>query len=214
MISSQDSSNTITLKERMAAFQVKMEAAKKEITPQLLEFFVTLGMEGERSSVVLGAERINVALEILIKSSLQPSSNKTDTLFTSEGALASFSRKIEMAYRLGLIDLPFKQALDLVRKLRNDFAHAIKVESLQQDSHADRVKALSKLVIKGNEKAIEGFALAYKKAAQEVQAQVPPEQVRAYLSCVMLLLLKLELTRHFVQRPDVLLPAKINYKDD
>ncbi len=197
----------------MAAFQTKMEAAKKEIMPHLLEFFVTLGMEGERSSVVLGAERINVALEVLIKSSLQPSSNKTDTLFTSEGALASFSRKIEMAYRLGLIDLPFKQALDLVRKLRNDFAHAIKVESLQHDSHADRVKALSKLMIKGNEKTIEGFALAYKEAAQEVQVQVPPEQVRAYLSCVMLLLLKLELTRHFVQRPDVLLPAKINYQD-
>jgi hypothetical protein len=213
MISPQDSSKTKALKERMAAFQTKMEAAKKEITPQLLEFFVTLGMEGERSSVVLGAERINVALEILIKSSLQPSSNKTDALFTSEGALASFSRKIEMAYRLGLIDLPFKQALDLVRKLRNDFAHAIKVESLQQDSHADRVKALSKLVIKGNEKTIEGFALAYKEAAQEVQVQVPPEQVRAYLSCVMLLLLKLELTRHFVQRPDVLLQAKINYQD-
>ncbi len=197
----------------MAAFQTKMEAAKKEITPQLLEFFVTLGMEGERSSVVLGAERINVALEVLVKGSLHPSSNKTDTLFTSEGALASFSKKIEMAYRLGLIDLPFKQALDLVRKLRNDFAHAIKVESLQQASHADRVKALSKLVIKGNENTIEGFALAYKEAAQEVQVQVPPEEVRTYLSCVMLLLLKLEITRHFVQRPDVLLPAKINYQD-
>jgi hypothetical protein len=118
-----------------------------------------------------------------------------------------------MAYRLGLIDLPFKQALDLVRRLRNDFAHAIKVESLQQDSHADRVKALSKLVIKGNEKTIEGFALAYQKAAQEVRVKVPPEQVRIYLSCVMLLLLKLELTRHFAQRPDVLLPAKINYQD-
>lgn len=201
------------LKERLAAMQATMEAAKKEIMPELLEFFVSLGMEGERSSVVLGAERINVALEDLIKSSLQPSLNKTDTLFTSDGALASFSRKIEMAYRLGLIDLPFKHALDLVRKLRNDFAHAIKVESLQQDSHADRVKALSKLVTDGNEKAIEGFALAYQKAAQEAQVQEPPEQVRAYLSCVMLLLLKLELTRHHAQRPDVLLPAKINYKE-
>ena len=213
MISPQEAAKTKALKERLAAFQETTEAAKKEIMPELLEFFVTLGMEGERSSVVLGAERINVALEALIKSSLQPSLNKTDALFTSDGALASFSRKIEMACRLGLIDLPFKQALDLVRKLRNDFAHAIKVESLQQDSHADRVKALSKLVIKGNEKAIEGFTLAYQKAAQEAQVQEPPEQVRAYLSCVMLLLLKLELTRHHAQRPGVLLPAKINYKE-
>ena len=122
MISPQEAAKTKALKERLAAFQETTEAAKKEIMPELLEFFVTLGMEGERSSVVLGAERINVALEALIKSSLQPSLNKTDALFTSDGALASFSRKIEMAYRLGLIDLPFKQALDLVRKLRNDFA--------------------------------------------------------------------------------------------
>ncbi len=198
MISPQEAAKTKALKERLAAFQETTEAAKKEIMPELLEFFVTLGMEGD---------------EALIKSSLQPSLNKTDALFTSDGALASFSRKIEMAHRLGLIDLPFKQALDLVRKLRNDFAHAIKVESLQQDSHADRVKALSKLVIKGNEKAIEGFTLAYQKAAQEAQVQEPPEQVRAYLSCVMLLLLKLELTRHHAQRPDVLLPAKINHKE-
>lgn len=211
MNSSRNPSETKALKERLAEFQATAETAKKEIMPELLDFFVTLGMEGERSSVVLGAERINVALEALMKSSLLPSLHKTDTLFCSDGALASFSRKIEMAYRLGLIDLPFKQALDLVRKLRNDFAHAIKVESLQQASHADRVKALCKLVIAGNENTIEGFAQAYQKAAQEAQVQEPPEQVCAYLSCVMLLLLKLELARHHAQRPDVLLPAKINY---
>ena len=213
MISSQESAEAKALKERLATFQATMEATKKEITPHLLEFFVTLGIEGERSSVVLGAERINVALEALIKSSLLPSSHKTDILFTSDGALASFSRKIEMAYRLGLVDLPFKQALDLVRKLRNDFAHAIKVESLRHDRHADRVMALSKLVRNGNEKVIESFSLAYLKAAQEAQVQVPPEQVRAYLSCVMLLLLKLELARPYTKQPAVLLPAKINYQE-
>ena len=148
MITPQETANTKALKERLAAFQETTEAAKKEIMPGLMEFFVALGMEGERSSVVLGAERTNVALEALIKNSLQPSLNKTDNLFAADGALASFSRKIEMAYRLGLTDLPFKQALDLVRKLRNDFAHAFKVESLQHNRHADRVKALTKLGVR------------------------------------------------------------------
>jgi hypothetical protein len=208
-----ESAEAKALKKRLAAFQETMDAAKKKIMPELLEFFVALGLEGERSSVVLGAERINVALEALIKSSLLPSLNKTDALFNSDGALASFSRKIEMAYRMGLIDLPFKQALDLVRKLRNDFAHAVKVESLQEGCHADRVKALSKLMNAGNEETIEHFALAYQKAAQKAQVQELPELVRLYLSCVVLLLLKLELTRHYAQRPDVLLPAKLNYKE-
>ena len=170
-------------------------------------------MEGERSSVVLGAERINVALEALIQNSLYPSANRKDSLFLPDGILGSFSSKIEMAYRLGLIDLSFKQALDIIRKLRNSFAHAIKVESLECGNHADRVKALYKLVVKGNKKVIETFSEAFLDAAKEAEVQVPPEQVRAYLSCIILLLLKLELTRHFAHRPDVLLPAKLNYKE-
>jgi hypothetical protein len=200
-------------KERLAAFHETMNAAKKKIMPELLEFLASLGMEGERSSVVLGAERINVSLEALIESSLQPSLNKTDTLFISDGALATFSRKIEMAYRLGVIDLPFKQALGLVKKLRNDFAHAIKVETLQDGKHADRVKDLYKLMANDRKEVIEGFSLAFQKAAQKVQVQEPPEQVRIYLSCIMLLLVKLELARHHAQRPDVLLPAKLNCQE-
>jgi hypothetical protein len=79
MISPQEAAKTKALKERLAAFQETTEAAKKEIMPELLEFFVTLGMEGERSSVVLGAERINVALEALIKSSVPSQKPKSLT---------------------------------------------------------------------------------------------------------------------------------------
>ena len=179
----------------------------------MVGLFNAVEKESERGKILLLAAHIDEVLGKMLKTFLKsPRKAKDDKLFSRMGILSTFAGRIEMAYRLGLIDLPFKHALDLVRKLRNNFAHAIKVESLQQDCHADRVKALSKLVIKGNEKAIEGFALAYQKAAQEAQVQEPPEQVRAYLSCVMLLLLKLELTRHHAHRPDVLLPAKINYK--
>ena len=63
-----------------------------------------------------------------------------------------------------------------------------------------------------NTKALKERLAAFQETT-EAQVQEPPKQVRSYLSCVMLLLLKLELTRHHAQRPDVLLPAKINYKE-
>ena len=55
-----------------------------------------------------------------------------------------------MAYRLGLMDLEFKQALDLIRGLRNDFAHATKIETLADLRYSERVKALEKLVAAEN----------------------------------------------------------------
>ena len=193
-----------SIKRKLAVFKHKTDEAKKTIQPDLLEFLFALGMEGERSAVVLGAERINVALETLLKKFLRPSPNTNDTLFASDGALATFSRKIEVAYRLGLIDPRFKQALNSIRKLRNDFAHATKVERLQEQSHADRVKALWTLVEKSNESKLEGFVLAFQESG---------EQAAQYLSCVMLLLLKLELVRHHLERPYILLPAKLNYRE-
>lgn len=199
------------LEKRLAAFrqefQQKHAEAAKAVFPDLLQFLVALGLEGERSGVVLGAERVNVALVALLTAFLRPSPTKTDSLFSSEGPLATFSRKIEMAYRLGLIDSRFRQALDLVRKLRNDFAHATKVETLEEQRHADRVRALSALISRGSRKTLEGLETAFRKGAG--LGTLPC----AYLASVMVLLVKLELVRHHVERPKILLPAKLDYQE-
>jgi hypothetical protein len=199
------------LERKLAAFrqdfQQKHAEAAKVVFPDLLQFLVALGTEGERSGVVLGAERVNVALEALLMAFLRPSLTKTDALFSSDGALATFSRKIELAHRLGLIDSRFRQALDLVRRLRNDFAHATKVETLEEQRHADRVRALSALISRGNPKTLEGLEIAFRKGAG--LGTLPC----AYLASVMVLLLKLELVRHHVERPKILLPAKLDYQE-
>lgn len=181
-----------SVKQKLAEFGQKMKNAQAASQPELLLFLLSLGMEGERSAVVLGAERINVALEALLKKFLRPSPNEKDTLFTSDGPLGTFSRKIEMAYRLGLTDVRFKQSLGIIRRLRNDFAHAVKVESLSEQKHADKVQALAKLLGKENEAVLKGFYLAFEKSG---------EQAQIYLGCVMLLLVKLELVRHHLEPP-------------
>jgi hypothetical protein len=194
------------VKRNMAVFQKQMEDARAGVKAELEPFLVSLGMEGERSAVVLGAERINVSLEALLKAFLKPPISEKDTLFASEGALATFSRKIEMAYRLGLIDRPFKNALNLVRRLRNDFAHAVKVESLKDQQHANKVVELLKLVAKGNEQSVRSFQLVF-------QIKHTSAETQKYLSCIMLLLMKLELVRYHMKPADVLLPAKLDYKE-
>jgi hypothetical protein len=197
--------------EKIAEVRAKIEEAKRTVQPELMKFLVVLGTESERSAVVLGAERVNVSLETNIKKFLLPCPDKHDPLFSSDGALGTFSRRIEVAHRLGLIDLKFKQALNLVRKLRNDFAHAITVESLQDGAHASRVAALFDLM-KTDDDSIAPIAQAFVKAANEVGKEVG-EKTANYLGCIMMLLLKLEMASFHLQPPPVDIPAKIDFKD-
>ena len=112
-----------------------------------------------------------------------------------------------MAYRLGLIDLRFKRALGLVRRLRNDFAHAIKVEKLENEPHTSRLTELLTLVGKGNQQHFNTFLPVFEVA------QTHGEHGRNYLTCVMILLLKLELVRHHLKHPKVLLPAILDFQE-
>jgi hypothetical protein len=198
-------------KENIASVHETIEEAQKTVFAELMLFLVTLGMESERSAVVLGAERVNVSLELNLKSFLRPCSDKQDPLFLSDGALGTFSRKIEVAYRLGLIDLKFKQALNLVRKLRNDFAHATTVESLQDGAHASRVAALFKLM-DPDDNSVAPLASSFTQAAIKIKRKLG-DKTANYLGCVMTLLLKLEMARFHLKPPSIEIPAKINFKD-
>jgi hypothetical protein len=197
--------------EKIAAVRKKIEESKKSVYPDLMKFLVVLGTESERSAVVLGAERIHVALESNLKQFLRPCPDNQDILFSSDGALGTFSRKIEMAYRLGLIDLKFKQALNLVRRLRNDFAHAIMVESLQDGAHSSRVIALSEMMSTDDD-LVTPLAEAFTDSAKVVGKELG-DKTASYLGCIMMLLLTLELARCHIARPSIDIPAKIDFND-
>ena len=63
-----------------------------------------------------------------------------------ERPLGTFSAKISIAYRLGLIDKDFEYALQVVRKIRNSFAHSIENETLSKSSHHDRLFEVTKIL--------------------------------------------------------------------
>ncbi len=80
--------------------------------------------ESDRACVILGAALLDSALETVLRSYFIACSTATDPLFEGSNApLGTFSARIEIAYRAGLMDANFARNLHLVRKIRNDFAH-------------------------------------------------------------------------------------------
>ena len=85
--------------------------------------------ERGRGAVLVGAARVDAALEVLLKASLAPPSG-SETLFPTDRPLGSFGARIALAQRLGLIDHQVEMALNTLRRVRNAFAHSTTVASL------------------------------------------------------------------------------------
>lgn len=98
--------------------------------------------ESDRATVILGAAKLDAQLYLLLSKFLKPSINSQDDLLDGDNPLGTLSSKINISYRLGLIDSHFAKSLHLIRKIRNSFAHEFKTLSLSTGGHADRVREL------------------------------------------------------------------------
>jgi hypothetical protein len=125
-------------------------------------FVEEFARESDRAAVVLGAARLDAQLYQLISKVLVPCSGSNDELLDGDAPLATFSAKINMAHRLGLIDASIARALHLCRRIRNSFAHEITSSSL--DAHRDRVRELVNLYSSASE-GFESFKKAFFGAA-------------------------------------------------
>jgi DNA-binding MltR family transcriptional regulator len=117
----------------------------------------SLSRESDRGLVLVGVSFLDAQLEALLRAKFSLESPKTqaaiDPLFDVFGPLASFSAKCRVAYALGLglIDESTHRDLELLRKLRNRFAHTTEqaefdapdvvelTEKLEGADHAVRV---------------------------------------------------------------------------
>ena len=95
--------------------------------------------ERGRGAVLVGAARVDGALERLLQSVLWPSPSRSDALFQTDRPLGSFGARISLAHRLGLIEAPVERALHTLRRVRNSFAHSSDSASLTDPSHAERL---------------------------------------------------------------------------
>ena len=87
-------------------------------------FDASIRTESTRAKVVLAACYIDELLYQLLALALRPVDTVKDPLLDGPQApLGTFSAKIDLAFRLGLIVQKVQKRIHLVRKIRNEFAH-------------------------------------------------------------------------------------------
>ncbi|MEN3756124.1 hypothetical protein ABDZ57_04750 [Aeromonas veronii] len=97
--------------------------------------------ESDRGAVLIAAAMLELGLEKLLVAKLLPSTSSKDTLFDNNGALGTFSSKIEMSYRLGLITFKQKNMFNIFRRIRNEFAHSANAITLVEPSIRSKLNA-------------------------------------------------------------------------
>jgi hypothetical protein len=109
------------------------------------ELIADYSVESDRGAIILASTTIEDVLEVKITERL-PTLIHDDAarkkMFENDGTLATFSKKIEMAYALGIIDNDYRKKIDLIREIRNACAHARFPLSLEKKELQDACKAL------------------------------------------------------------------------
>lgn len=89
----------------------------------------------DRSKVILGSAILEELLERLLKKYfISSNENYYKNHFESSGFLSSFSSKVNLSYMLGLISKELYEDLEIIRNLRNKFAHMITQSSLSDQN--------------------------------------------------------------------------------
>ncbi|MGO4735960.1 hypothetical protein AB4099_05415 [Bosea sp. 2KB_26] len=82
-----------------------------------------VGAESERGMTILVAAELDRALELVLKAYLVPGKARDELFLGVSPPLGTFSTKINVARALDLIGADNYEALHLIRKIRNEFAH-------------------------------------------------------------------------------------------
>jgi hypothetical protein len=176
-------------------------AALSETVPR---WVADLATEGERSAVIVGAAQLDNALEQYLLIVLQPQPGGDDKLFGDNGVLRNTYAKINIAYRLGIINADVERALQLVRRIRNDFAHSMESASLSEGPQRDRLDILTKLCERNPtyQAVRRGFTdlLDRDDLSEEVERGQFSESLLDFASVVCVLLMSLILVKTLSQR--------------
>lgn len=101
--------------------------SKKGVSPPTLDehirLFSELVKESDRGYALIIAAWLDDALGELIRARFVDHSASADELLVGDSPLGTFSARIKAAFCFGLIDERVKRDLNIIRAIRNDFAH-------------------------------------------------------------------------------------------
>lgn len=102
-----------------------------------------LSEESDRACVILVASWADHLLRIrLAREFSKGNSDARSTLFSSNGPFATFSAKLSAAFCAGWIDRDVYHDLQVIRRLRNEFAHSIDGHTLHDEPFPSMVSKL------------------------------------------------------------------------
>ena len=107
-----------------------------------MDFRRALTRETDRGCALYAAAYLDRAISDLLYLSLVENKNVERDLFEGTAPLASFSSRITLAYYLGKLSPSMRRDLNLIRKIRNDFAHSAENLTFETEAIANRCKAL------------------------------------------------------------------------
>ena len=110
---------------------------------EVLKFRLHLDKETDRGSALMAAAFLDEFLKGLLQSFLIDDKKSFDDLISGNGALSTFSSRIELCYLLGLIPTKVRRDLHLIRKIRNEFAHSMDIIDFNHPPIASRCNELS-----------------------------------------------------------------------
>lgn len=96
----------------------------------------------ERATVLVAAAIADEALSSIIKLRLIEDAKITKEVFEGQGGLATFSSKIAVARLMNFYSDETYSDLNIMRKIRNDAAHATQPFSFSSQSNANRARSL------------------------------------------------------------------------
>jgi DNA-binding MltR family transcriptional regulator len=107
------------------ARRIRLPWAIRTPIGQILKW-AALTKETDRGCALMAAAYLGQELRCLIYSRLIADEATEKQLFDGEGALATFSSRIAVAFAMGLIPPAARRDPDLIRKIRNIFGHDAK----------------------------------------------------------------------------------------
>lgn len=132
-------SNISSLNEREEKFAYRMS---ERILDEFKEFYVEYSKESDKAAVIMGIEKLDNLLFQILNKILIPNPTQKDDLFDSDAPLSTFSSKINLCYRLGIVDNLTTKSLNLMKKIKSDMINEKANASLTSGAAADRVREL------------------------------------------------------------------------
>lgn len=113
-----------------------------EVSADARQWMSNLEQETDRGGAVVAAAFLDYSLAAMFRAYLVDEKSAIDRLLRPSGPLGTFAARTDLAYCLGLIGTEMRGDLDVIRNIRNEFAHLDKRVSFDMHGIVSKCKKL------------------------------------------------------------------------